>query len=272
MIMSPTALQWLQHLCAQAKACGLPHVDLLVDCALFDYPLLRRLNELSPSPRYRLLLQDSPERAFADQGPVLVRVLLFNTAQRLWLTGFIQRCHRHSRVLALFSRWSFDALGERLGRCTQAEWARGHRSGVLRYYDTRLFRSLCELLDPDQLKMLHEGVINWQWIDRDGKACQMAGLDVRQREAGRDAPVLRLSDEQVTGVGALGDAQLWCARQEILPGTYGFDSFETLIYQTFRVHVDADRQQLTGVAREQFLQEWLVKCAAQAKGGRGISQ
>ncbi|CAN1605923.1 DUF4123 domain-containing protein [Pseudomonas mediterranea] len=270
--MSPTALQWLQHLYVQAKACGLAHMDLLINCALFDYPLLRRLNELTPSPRYRLLLQDSPERAFADQGPVLVRVLLFNTAQRRWLTDFIQSCYRHSRVLALFSRWSFDALGERLGRCTQAEWAQGRRSGVLRYYDTRLFRVLCELLDPDQLRMLHEGVIHWQWIDRDGKACRMAGFDVRQREAVRGAPVLRLSDEQVTGVGVLSDAQQWCARQEILPGTYGFDSFETFIYQAFRVHVDADRQHLMGVAREQFLQGWLAKCAAQAKGERGISQ
>lgn len=270
--MSPTALQWLQHLCAQAKACGLAHVDLLIDCALFDYPLLRRLNELIPSPRYRLLFQDSPERAFADQGPVLVRVLLFNTAQRDWLSGFLQVCYRRSRVLALFSRWSFDALGERLGWCTQAEWEQGHKSGVLRYYDTRLFRLVCELLDPDQLKMLHEGVINWQWIDRDGKACQMAGFDVRQRAAGRGALALRLSDAQVTEVGALSDTQQWCVRQEILPSTYGFDSFEMFTYQAFRVHVDADRQQLIGMAREQFLQGWLAKCAAQAKGERGIDQ
>ncbi|MBD0684038.1 DUF4123 domain-containing protein [Pseudomonas sp. PSB18] len=272
MIMSSTALQWLQHLYAQAKACGLTHVDLLINCALFNYPLLRQLNELAPSPRYRLLLQDSPERAFADQGPVLVRVLLFNTVQKAWLTDFIQVCYRHSRVLALFSRWSFDALGERLGRCTQAEWDQGHKSGVLRYYDTRLFRLLCELLDPDQLKMLHEGVISWQWIDRDGQVCQMAGFDVRQRDVGRGAPVLRLSDEQVTEVGALGDAQQWCVRQGILPSTYGFDSLETFIYQAFRVHVDADHQQLLGMAREQFLQGWLVKCAAQAKGERGIGQ
>ncbi|UZE23590.1 DUF4123 domain-containing protein [Pseudomonas sp. B21-056] len=270
--MSPTALQWLQHLYAQAKACGLAHVDLLINCALLDYPLLRRLNELVPSPRYRLLLQDSPERAFADQGPVLVRVLLFNTAQRAWLMDFLQACHGHSRVLVLLSRWSFDALGERLGRCTQAEWEQGRKSGVLRYYDTRLFRLLCELLDPDQRKMLHEGVIEWQWIDRDGKACQMAGFDVRQGEAGRGAPALRLSDEQVTEVGALGDAQQWCARQEVFPGSYGFESFETFVYQVFRAHVDAERQQFTAMAREQFLQEWLVTCAGQANGERGISQ
>ncbi|MDU9024601.1 DUF4123 domain-containing protein [Pseudomonas corrugata] len=270
--MSPTALQWLQHLYAQAKACGLTHVDLLINCALFDYPLLQRLDELAPSPRYRLLLRDSPERAFADQGPVLVRVLLFDAVQQLWLKDFIQMCYRHSRVLALFSRWSFDALGERLGRCTQAEWDQGHKSGVLRYYDTRLFRLLCELLDPDQLRMLHEGVINWQWIDRDGKACQMAGFDVRQRDVGQGAPVLRLSDEQIAEVGVLSDAQQWCARQEILPGPYGFDSFETFIHQAFRVHVDADCQRLMGAAREQFLEEWLVECAAQAKGKRGIGQ
>lgn len=268
--MPSTPQQWLRHLHTQAEASGLAHLDLLVNCALFDYPLLQRLDELEPSPRYRLLLQDSPERAFADQGPVLVRVLLDDGVQQAWLASFLQACHRQSRVLIPLSRWPFDALGERLGRCTQVAWDQGRKSGVLRYYDTRLFRLLCDLLDPDPLGMLHEGVISWQWIDRDGRACQRAGFDIPQGEAREVPPMLRLSHEQVAALGALSDTQQWCARQEIRLAAFGFDSFEVFLLRAFHAHVEANRQRLAAAARERYLQQWLVECAEQATVERSV--
>ena len=46
------------------------------------------------------------------------------------------------------SRWTFDDLAEHLSHCLQIEWDGGVRSGLLRYYDTRVFESIAGLIRP----------------------------------------------------------------------------------------------------------------------------
>jgi hypothetical protein len=92
-----------------------------------------------------------------------------------WLGGFQTAFCDDSRVLALLSHWPIDALSEHLRYCTQAQWDNGARSGILRYYDIRLFKHISSLFWGEDNWNFHAPVISWHWIDRDQNEQALGG-------------------------------------------------------------------------------------------------
>ena len=255
--MLPTAKDWLNSLQQEARNAQLDHVDVLINGCGLEHLGLTALSGLTPAPDHAWLLATTPEHEMATQGPLLVRILLASEPQCAWLHGLLQAVHHQFRVLALLSRWDFDDLAAHLRGATQATWNKGTSSGVLRYYDTRLFRHFCELLDPHQLRHFHAPVIQWYWIDHDQRHSAMSGFDTHCADLQTPACALSLSDEQVTCLQALSAAVLWCKGYAKTPQEHGLATQEALIRCLLDIHRDMARQGLAKEAHEAFITQAL---------------
>lgn len=256
--MFPTHATWLMHLREQALKHGLPHLDLLINATSLDYPLASALAALSPQPDTARLLENTPEDALAEQGPALVRLCWDEPEQLAWLAEFLAQVHRQSRVLALFSQWHFGELVDHLRHYTQVVWNRGKSSGLLRYWEPRLFLATSEMLNPAQSPLFHAPIITWHWIDRDGKASHLPGHPYRSGELPRPLPSLELSNEQVAQIVAWTSAELFRQDSFIQPQDYGLAQQESLIRHLVHAQLAANRQQLHELdQRDSFIRQWL---------------
>lgn len=250
--MLSTAKDWLHHLMDEARNAGLNHLDLLLNGAVLPHGLLAPLIEQVAAPECARLFEHTLEHALAHQGPLLLRIALGNQAQCAEAAQLLNAVHTHFCVLALTSRWPFEALAAHLRGATQATWNKGASSGVLRYYDTRLFRHFCEQLDPQQLGQFHAPVSQWYWIDHDGKQASLSGFDARiQDQSGLTG--LSLSDDQVQHLQAVSAALLWLKSHECTPHAHGFTSHEGLIRCLTGIHLEVSRQQLPKHLHEDFI-------------------
>ncbi len=268
--MPPNSASWLGRLQEQAQAVKLPHLDLLINATQLDYPLLRRLAALSVPPLQAQLFAGTAEHALAAQGPILLRLHWQQLEQQAWLSEFVRRYHRDHRVLALLSAWPFDELAQHLRHCTQAQWNQGADSGLLRFYEPRLLRAVCEMLDPVQSAWFHAPIVTWHWLDRDGKAAVLPGNPVRASELARPLPALRLSHPQVAYLLAWSAAEALRREHALVPQDYALAQQETLMRHLVHGQLAADREGLNGQEREPFIFDWLAANSAMAPSTTGI--
>lgn len=146
--MLPTAKDWLHRLMKEARSAQLDHLDVLIDCAALPIPLLPTLLELTPASSCAWLFEQTPEQELTHQGPVLLRIVLASQEQCAGIAKLLNAVHHNFCALILISRWPFAELAAHLRGATQATWSNGDCCGVLRYYDTRLFRYFCDQLSP----------------------------------------------------------------------------------------------------------------------------
>lgn len=262
--MYPTATTWLNMLQEQGRAAKLPYLDLLVNATGLAYPLQQHLQELPTPPLQASLLEHTPEASLAAQGPILLRLSWDDSAQQAWLADFTQRMHREHRLLALFSAWDFDALSAHLRHCSQAEWDQANSSGLLRYYEPRLLLAVCEMLDPAQSAWFHAPLINWHWIDRDGKANQYPGNPKRQSELPVPLPILQLSNLQVTELTAWTRAEQFRRDYALTPQDYALAQQESLLRHLLHAQLAADRAGCFDASRDTFIFAWLAENSAVA--------
>lgn len=266
--MFPTHATWLMHLREQALKHGLLHLDLLINATGLDYPLIPTLATLTAQPDMARLLGGTPEHALADQGPILLRLRWDESSQQTWLTDFLAQVHRQSRVLALFSQWHFGELVDHLRHYTQVVWDQGKSSGLLRYWEPRLFLATSEMLNPAQSQLFHAPSIAWHWIDRDGKASHLPGYPCRSGELPRLLPHLELSNEQVAQMVAWTSAELFRQDSFIQPQDYGLAQQESLIRHLLHAQLAANREQLHDLdQRETFIRQWLRDHSVTSPGG-----
>jgi hypothetical protein len=248
----------LREMKALTDAENLEYVDVIINATLLDYPLIQRLVELDPPPSFARLLEGTPEHQLADQGPVLVRVVWTETAQVNWLGEFVHAFQYQSRLLTLLSRWPFDALRDHLRYYTQVQWSRGAHSGILRYYDTRLFKRISNLFTGDDGRSFHAAVISWHWTDRDRKPDSVGGRTLNPREFRRPTAALMLDRYQVESLCAWSAAEQWEEQHGSVDVRHRWGK-ELRIAQLYQAHSEAQSKRLEGPAHTAFIVEWLAQ-------------
>ncbi|WP_339561079.1 DUF4123 domain-containing protein [Pseudomonas sp. EA_65y_Pfl1_P113] len=236
----------------EARSAQLEHLDVLINCAALPAPLLPALLELAPAPPCAWLFEQTPEQELAHQGPVLLRIALASQEQCSGIAELLNAVHPDFCVLTLISRWPFADLTAHLRGASQATWSKGTCCGVLRYYDTRLFRYFCDQLPPHQERCFHAPVIQWHWIDHDSKAATLSGFDSRP-DSQNMLSGLSLNDEQVLHLQAVSAAIRWFKNYEKPPIEHGFTSREAMIRYLITVHLDISRQKLEKRHHEDFI-------------------
>jgi hypothetical protein len=246
----------LTHLKTLADESQLDHLDVIIDATAFDYPLQQRLAELQPQLQHVLLLAGTPENALAVDGPVLIRVFWEHTQQIKWLGEFLRFPETYSRALVTLSHWPFEALTEHLRHYTQAHW--GKCSGILRYYDTRMFKHISGLFRDNVEDDFRAAAISWHWTDRDGKQQSTHG---RNRTFGTFTPLrmpLMLDEGQVSSIQRRTAAEQWETLHGLSKRNYQVCK-EQVINQIYNGFNFAALKHLKGEALTAYIFEWLAE-------------
>lgn len=194
---SPSWLALLEGSCADASITCL---DIIID-QTGTAPFLPGVKSIEPALPWYPLLTGLPEEGLKDQGPLLVRVDLIQPLQRFWLNNVIDHLQKHSRLLALASHWPFQTLAEYLSRCLEMR----DGSGLIRYYDPRLFPLLLSTLQPQKQQLWLRPALFWSWLDRDGKPQHLVGHASKFEEE-EAFELLELSDSQLEVFSCAADA------------------------------------------------------------------
>ncbi|MCY1285173.1 hypothetical protein D9M68_402730 [compost metagenome] len=247
-------LAWLDWLTHEAEANRLPHFDLLLDATGLPEPLPPAT---AGQPNSRLF-DNMPEQALAEQGPHLRRFRLDDPVQLASARILIDQLGE-GRILALFSKWPFDTLTTHLRHATQAHWGKGRHSGLLRYYDPRLFRVCCETLLPSQSAWFHAPVSMWYWRDSTGQPQQWPGVPQHPEDTHLPLPELHLSDAQLFELVAWSDAVRFCDSQALIHRDMGLPSQDALHRHVVNGLWAARRAQVGEADRDEFLLGWIER-------------
>ncbi|MCJ8207132.1 DUF4123 domain-containing protein [Pseudomonas sp. RGM2987] len=246
---------WLDLLEVSCAKSGLTHLDVIVDQAASDVPLLPSVRCVAPPLQWQSLFTGLPEEGATELAPLLLRVDLIQPLQRQWLGNLIQASRGRSQLLILASPWPFAALAEYLGRCLEA--TNGGCDGLLRYYDPRLFPLLfSHVLQPEQQQLLLRPAVFWSWLDRDDMPAYLPGCPGVPLAADDCLP-MALSDNQLETLGCASDATL--AMGNLLAGRTPHWGAEQYFHQCYAAMIEATEAGLLLVSeREAFALERLL--------------
>lgn len=196
-------IKLLETSCAQVSVTCL---DIIIDQAGSDYPLLPSVLSVEPALPWYSLFTGLPEAGADELAPLLVRVDLAQPLQRQWFVGLVQALNGRSQLLVLASLWPFQTLAEHLSRCLEAR--NGGYLGLLRYYDPRLFPLFfSHVLEADQQQPFLRPAVFWSWLDRDGVPKRLSGTAATP-ELQDDFTPIELSDRQLETLSCASDATL----------------------------------------------------------------
>lgn len=239
------AKNWLRLLDSACSKAHCSEVDFIIDQVDIATPLFPGLEHVEPPIPWQALFDGLPEAVHADLSPLLVRIDLGEPQQRLWLEGMISRFGGEARLLALISHWPLQRLGEHLGQCLEAR--NGGATGLLRYYDPRLFPLLfSDVLTPEQQQHFLVPVVLWSWLDRDGTPRHRVGTAMQPGDVEAPSP-FELSDRQIDVLCCAGDTLQTLARlRAALPQPW---SAEQAFQHCYRAVLEADDAGLLSCAK-----------------------
>ena len=110
---------WIELLEVSCSQVSVTCLDIIIDQAGSDSPLLPSVLSVEPALPWYSLFTGLPEAGADELAPLLVRVDLAQPLQRQWLVGLVQALNGRSQLLVLGSLWPFQALAEHLGRCLE---------------------------------------------------------------------------------------------------------------------------------------------------------
>ena len=183
------------------------HLYLIIDRVGSDLPVDRALQQLSPAVVWRSLFAGFPEEVMEAEAPLLAQLQLQSPQHHIWLCGMLENENSKGRLLLAISPLDFAMLHQQLSTLTQFSW--GEKSGIFRYYDSRVFAELFNniLIEPQQLAFLRI-VRQWLWLDRDGQPATQEGSLQPDAESLPEPGILNLSDRQIARLGYISTAEM----------------------------------------------------------------
>ncbi|HEX8592288.1 MAG TPA: DUF4123 domain-containing protein [Pseudomonas sp.] len=188
--------KWFDLLEASCAQLSITCLDIIIDQSGSDTPLLPSVLSVEPAMPWHSLFTGLPEEGHEDVAPLLVHVDLAQPLQRQWLIGLMRELEGRDLLLVLASLWPFPLLAKHLGGCVEA--SNGGNTGLLRYYDPRLFPLLfSHVLQPDQQQRWLRPVVFWSWLDRDGAPIRLSGIAETPATTNEDLKPIELTDNQL---------------------------------------------------------------------------
>ncbi len=200
--MTPESIAaWLDELYQCCAAQPATSLYLIIDQALDAAPLAPGISSFVSC---HSLFTGLPEEDAVHLAPLLIQVDRNSPLVRLWLSSLMAERDPRTCMVALVSKWNLQALGAYLSRCLEA--SNGGQTGILRFYDPRLFPLLfSHVLTPAQQQPLLSPAVSWNWLDRDGLRQQMEGLDEPPMYSDELVPP-ELTDTQMETLACASDA------------------------------------------------------------------
>lgn len=201
-----TPIQWLEQIEQVCASVDVQEVDVLLDQAGWSHCAVPGLQALSPKAPWFSLFTDTPEEKLLDQAPLLMRLDLTVWQHRAWLEELIEHGASEARLMVVVSSMRFEELSHALQALLQVRW--GDRSGLLRFYDPRIFPLLLNtILTHEQRAEFLQVASCWGWLDRDGQPQWRPGTRQRKQSGVEVSPFVRLNNEQCARVISIGEAQ-----------------------------------------------------------------
>lgn len=204
--MSLTPQQWLGKLEQFARTFSLQDVYLIADQGTLNNPLLDGLKRLSPPVQWFSLYQGQPEEPLLEMAPLLIRLELTCWQHRQWISDLMTAFAHKPGLLVFLSPLDFSALAVHMRNLADGAWE--DRSGLVRYYDTRMFPLLiAHVLNDEQKGWFLDPVYLWSYRDRDDKVCWLEGECSPDQIIIPEAIKINFSDEQMMKLDVAIDVQ-----------------------------------------------------------------
>jgi hypothetical protein len=164
--------QWIEEVAGTCRAFGTDYLHVIIDQAGVDFSVIPALNSLSVE--WQSLFHGLPEAFIVDDAPLVARFTLDDLEQMRWLQDISQQLAIQAPLLLFCTYWPFSALANWLTQCMDI--LQEGRSGILRFYDTRVFPLLfTHILSDEQQEPLMRPALFWAWQDFDGQAKGIKG-------------------------------------------------------------------------------------------------
>ncbi|SEK44531.1 protein of unknown function [Pseudomonas agarici] len=169
-----TPTEWQEHIERTCASVGLQQVNVLLDQADWNNCAVPALKMLRPQVPWFSLFSGTPEENLLGQAPLLMRLNLTHWQHKAWLEELLTQCATEARLLVVISPLPFDTLSQALQALSQVKW--GARTGLLRYYDPRIFPLLTSAILTDNQRTEYLQAVNyWGWLDRDDQPQWLQG-------------------------------------------------------------------------------------------------
>lgn len=206
--IAPTAVeQWLAQAEFLSLNARLNYIDVIIDQAGSERPVANALSHLIPRVRQTSLFEGTPEEGMQNDAPLLVRLFWSEWQHKALLAELMQYWGGTSRLMLIISPLVFDELKRQLCALSQFEW--GEQTGVLRFYDSRVFPVLLShVLSVEQQAAFTGIAFYWGWLDRD--LCQIWKQGSMGHDTGNlpEPIILKFNDPQIEIIGCISDAEI----------------------------------------------------------------
>jgi hypothetical protein len=199
-----TPTDWQQQIEQVCATVDIHQVDLLLDQTAWNNCAVPGLRQLRPEVPWFSLFTGTPEENLLEHAPLLMRLDLTHWQHKAWLEELMNHCAADARLLIVISPLPFEALSRAMQVLSQMRW--GGQTGLLRYYDPRIFPVLMgSILTDEQRAQYLQLACYWGWLDRDAQPQWLAGTyGADQAEI---FSCMDLSDEQCDLIGCISDTQ-----------------------------------------------------------------
>ena len=195
---------WLEKLHAMSTQAKNTYIDIIIDQAGMQSPLIPALRTLGTDINWFSLFSGMPEDAFLNDSPLLIRFKWDNDVHVILLTEILAHHYHSSRILVVISLLPFDTLARFLQALVEFNWE--NQTGILRFYDPRIFPELIKhVLNVQEGRYFSQLAYMWSWIDKDGEMSWLQGdffTDIEEV----DPPTLTIDSKQLTKIGCISDA------------------------------------------------------------------